>query len=85
MTNNNSNRTNTRIDNDFNRVVERARRNGAEPSVWQVIDTHNNWRIEYVGSTTHWERENIRTPGRFLFSPIFWRESGVDMNGNPVV
>ena len=76
------NRINKMFDNDFNRVVERARRNGAEPSVWQVIDTHD-WSVTYTNDTTYYEALNARKwHGVYLFSPIFWPDSGVDLNGN---
>lgn len=78
MTNNNNNRVNTRIDNDINRVVERARRMGVHPVAWQVVDT-TDWSLTFTDDTTPFERGNLN--GRYLFTPVF-DPTQADMNGN---
>lgn len=81
MTNNNSNRVNTRIDNDINRVVERARRAGVTPVAWQVVDT-TTWSLVITDDTLPFERGNLN--GRYLFTPVF-DPTQADINGNPKI
>lgn len=75
----NNNRINKMFDNDFNRVVERAKRFGIQPATWQVIDTAS-WGVHYVDDTTPYENGNN---GRYLFSPIFNPEEA-NINGYPL-
>ena len=84
MTNDRNNRTNRLIDNNIDRVVARARKYGFHPIAWQVVDTHERWAVTHVEDTVPFERANVATPGRYLFTPVFDR-SQVDFNGNPCV
>lgn len=81
-TENINNRVNRLFDNDINRVVERANRNGVTPIHWQVVDTHHGWSVSYSQDTLRFERINSSTPGRYLITPHFNKEEA-DIDGNP--
>lgn len=65
-----TNRINSLFDNDFTRVVERARKSGITPAYWQVIDVHDDWRIIYVDEEELLEYETNKNK-TYLFSPMF--------------
>lgn len=70
------------FDNDFARVVERARKAGIAPAYWQVIDVQDDWRVFFVNEDDllQYESDNSKT---YLFSPMFNREEAT-INGVPV-
>ena len=75
----NTNRINSLFDNDFARVVERARKSGITPAYWQVIDVHDDWRIIYVDDVELLDYETAKDK-TYLFSPIFNPEEA-NVNG----
>lgn len=74
-----SNRINSLFDNDFARVVERARKSNVKPAYWQVIDVNDNWRIIYIDEEELLEYETDKSK-TYLFSPMFDRTQS-NING----
>lgn len=70
----------SRPDNNINRVVERARKNGCEPLYWRAFDIRNN-TYAYVDNDElpSFEREN-NVGLKWALTPVF-DDTIVDYNG----
>jgi hypothetical protein len=69
-------------DNDLNRCVERARKNGFAPAFWQCVNTVSGVLTYCDTEDLHlFERDN-NVGLTWLISPMFDRTQ-CDINGNP--